>query len=205
MAKAQRKVYIKELVEDDHSQADRAFINLRKHLKAGTGSPFQTKPNYVAAIFELTRKNDKAVSEIKSTQWRILFFTVLLLAAAIAAVRIIPVSQMIELARIIISAGTLVALTLIYLTANMMMYKTNEDLDLHAELAKVQDEMLDVTLGLPKLIGDVVASRRPEYKIRLDFTANSYHGKKSFTVWINRILAGAYILALVIAAGVIWI
>jgi hypothetical protein len=205
MSKARRQVYIKELVQDDHRQADMAFINLRKHLKAGAGSPFQIKPNYVSALYEMCRKNERAVSETRAAQWRILFFTAAMLAAVVASIRIMPISPMIELAKLIVSAGALVVLSLVYVAANSMMYKTNEDLDLLAEYARVNEEMQNATLGLPKLIDDVVASRRPEYKIRLDFAANTFHGKRMFTAWLNRILAGAYVLALVIAAGVVWL
>jgi len=205
MAKSKRKVYIKELVEADHSEVDKEFINLRKHLKSGTGSPFQTKPNFLTAIFDRSNKNMAMLSEAKSTQWRILIYSTLLFMAVVAAVKLTDGLLAAMTYKIIISAVAGLSLILLYFAAYAMMSRTGENLDFLNEHARLNEEMLGVTLGMQKLANDVVSSRRPELRIRHDFSAGAHQDEKSFAAWLYGILTGVLVLSMAVSAVVIWL
>jgi hypothetical protein len=69
----------------------------------------------------------------------------------------------------------------------------------------LNEEMLGVTLGMQRLVNDVVSSRRPELKIKHDFSANAYHNDKDFTAWLYGVLLGVLILSMAVSAAVIWL
>jgi hypothetical protein len=205
MAKSRRRVYISELVKADHSEFDEAFTKLRRHLKSGTGSPYQSKPNYLTAIFDLNNNNTKMISEIKFIQWRIINYSILLFIAVIGALQITNALFSTIVFKFIITSCIAISLSLIYFVAIRMMNKTNEDLDFYREHSKLNEEMLDVTLGLPNLINNVVSSRRPEFKAKHDFEISAFDNRMTFTIWLYRILAGSFILSFLVSVSIIWL
>ncbi len=205
MAKSKRKVYIKELVEADHSEVDKEFINLRKHLKSGTGSPFQTKPNFLTAIYDRSNKNMAMISEARSVRWRIFVYATLLFMAVVAAVKLTAGLSTAMTYKVVISAVAGLSLILMYFAAFRLLDRMGENLDFLNEHARLNEEMLGVTLGMQKLANDVVSSRRPGLRIRHDFSAGVHQEEKSFAAWLYGILAGMLALSMAVSAAVIWV
>jgi hypothetical protein len=204
MATPRRKVYIKELVEDDHSETDHAFINLRKHLKSGTGSPYQAKPNFITAILDRDGKTEAAASENKALQWRIMGLAVALFFAVTAAVALTHSLSATLLFKGILSGCAAVSLALVLVAAIAMLDRTRMDLDFIREHGKLNEEMLNLTLGLQKLVNDTVASRRPEFRIRCDYAGNAYMERKAVIPWLYGICSGSFAFALLVCGALIW-
>jgi hypothetical protein len=195
MAKSRKITTITELVEDEKKGPEQAMAALRKHLKTGTGAPYNQRGNYVAEMLARSAANAASVAQVKATQWRVACGAILLSAAVAAAVQLSRHLLDSLVYRAVLTGVAALAIALVCWAAKKMMDRTAGDLGYYREHAKLNEEMLNLTLGIGKLAAGVVAARRPEMEDRRPY------GGEEDNRSVTRLLYGLVIGAAVLAAG----
>jgi hypothetical protein len=86
-----------------------------------------------------------------------------------------------------------------------MMAKIWDDLVFLREHGKLNEEMLNITVGIHALANKVVSSRREALQSKHDFSFSSEESRLIFTTWINGVTTGSFILALIVCELLVWI
>jgi hypothetical protein len=200
VAKSRKITSIPELVEDEKKGPEQAIAALRKHLKSGTGIPYPVKSNYLTEIFARRDANVKRISEAKRTQWRIASFSLLLIVAVTGAVLITRHLAQALAYTVAFSAVAALAIALICWVARKMLDITEADLRFYREHGKLNEEMLNTTLGIDKLAAAVVSARQPEFEDR-----RSFGNGAALAGWLYGSIVGAAVIAFAVSELLIWL
>ena len=200
MAKSRKIVSIPELVEDEKKGPEQALAALRKQLKSATGAPYQLKSSYLTDIFERRDANVKRMSEAKRTQWRIANCSILLAAAVTGAVLVTRHLSSTIAYTASIAAAAAVSMALICWAARKMLDATEEDLRFYGEHARLNEDMLNATLGIDKLAAAVVAARQPAFEDR----RSSWNGA-ALAGWLYGMVVAAAVIAFAASELLIWL
>jgi hypothetical protein len=95
-----------------------------------------------------------------------------------------------------------VAIALVCWVAKKLMDRTAGDLSYYREQAKVNEEMMNVTLGIGKLASAVVAARRPDMEDRRPY--GEEEDIRSVTGLLYALVVGAGVLAAALSALLAW-
>jgi hypothetical protein len=204
MLKVNVKVKLAELDRQKLSE-EQALASMRKYLKSSPGEAYQTKGNILAQIMDRNSKNVTLIAETKLTQWRIVNYSILLFAAIAGSIRLITPLSLLVGYKICLSIGAAVIMTLAFYVARKMMDKVNEDFDLYRQHSKLNEEMLCLTVGMPAVAIAVVSARRPDLAPKHDFSQSAQQNRAVFSDWLDRIIAGSGIVALVVAQLIVWL
>jgi hypothetical protein len=205
MAKG-KKVTVPDMIEA-HSETPAAALELlRKHLKSGIGERYESRTNYLKVVMDRSTKNVELVAQVKETQWRVAYYAILLFAAVTGAVQLMrPLLPGDIWWRAIAGAVAAASLVLVLYAARKMMAKIWDDLVFLREHGKLNEEMLNITVGIHALANKVVSSRREALQSKHDFSFSSEESRLIFTTWINGVTTGSFILALIVCELLVWI
>jgi glucan phosphoethanolaminetransferase (alkaline phosphatase superfamily) len=201
---AKRRVSVPELIAQESDSPAAAFAALSKHLKSGVGEPYSTRKNYLKVLMDLNTKNVELIAQAKAVQWRLVSYAVVLVIAVTAAVQLARNLLNDDWYRIAISAGCLVAIAFVYVVARTMLEKVETDLALYREHSKLNEEMLNLTIGIHKLANRVISLRGQALSSKHDFDYSVQESRRTFTLWLHAIVTGSTIIALAVCQLLIW-
>ncbi len=203
MAKS-KKVTVPDMIEAHNDTPAAALELLRKHLKSGIGERYESRTNYLKVIMDRNTKNVEIIAQVKETQWRVAYYAILLFAAVTGAVQLIRASLQEDIWRVIAGAAAALGIALVYYAARKMMARIGNDLAFFREHGKLNEEMLNVTVGIHALANKVVSSRREALQSRHDFSFSFEESRLIFADWINGITAGSAVAALIVCEILVW-
>jgi hypothetical protein len=203
VAKVRKIKTIPDLVEDEKKGPEQAMAALRKHLKTGVGAPYNDRGNFVADVLARCAANAKSIAQAKALQWRIACGAILLSAAVAAAVQLSRHLMDMLAYRTALTAVAVIAIVLVCWAAKKMLDRTTGDLSYYREQAKVNEEMMNVTLGIGKLASAVVAARRPDMEDRRPY--GEEEDIRSVTGLLYAMVVGAGVLAAGLSALLAWL
>ncbi len=205
MAKS-KKVTVPDMIEAHGDTPAAALEVLRKHLKSGIGERYESRTNYLKVIMDRNTKNVELVAQVKETQWRVAYYAILLFIAVTGAVQLIRALLPADIWwRAIAGAAAALSLALVFYAGQKMMAKIGGDLALLREHGKLNEEMLNITVGIHLLASRVVSSRREALQSRHDFSLGAEEDRLIFTNWIQGITTGSFLFALIVCELLIWI
>jgi hypothetical protein len=178
---------------------------LRKHLKSGIGERYESRTNYLTVILDRNTKNVQIIARAKDTQWKVVICALLLFIAIAAAVQLTHRLMAGLVYETIVGAGAAIGVALIWYVARNMMVTIEHDLAFYREHGRLNDEMLNMTVGIQALASKVVSTRREALSSRHDFSSGAEDNRLTFTPWLNGIIGGAAIAALLVCQLIIWI
>ena len=202
--RARRKTSIPELVAEKKDTAEAAFSELSKHLKSAIGDPYNTRQNYLAVLLDRNTKNVELIAQVKVTQWRVVNYAVLMVVAVTGAVQLVRDLIHADWYRIAVAAVAALSIILIYLVARLMMDKIESDLAFYREHSRLNEEMLNLTIGIQRLANHVVSLRKKALGVRHDFERSAEENRGVFTRWLYAIVAGSSVIALLVSQLLIW-
>jgi hypothetical protein len=202
VAKVRKMKSIPDLVEDEKKGPEQAMAALRKHLKTGVGTPYNDRSNFVADVLARCAANAKSIAHARALQWRIACSAILLSAAVAAAVQLSRHLMDLLAYRAALTGVAAVAIALVCWVAKKLMDRTAGDLSYYREQAKVNEEMMNVTLGIGKLASAVVAARRPDMEDRRPY--GEEEDIRSVTGLLYALVVGAGVLAAALSALLAW-
>ena len=204
MAKS-KKVTVPDMIEAHSDTPAAALELLRKHLKSGIGERYESRTNYLRIIMDRNTKNVELIAQVKDTQWKVAYYAILLFAAVTGAVQLIRALLPGDIWwRAIAGAAVAVSIAMVYYAARKMMAKISDDLVFFREHSKLNEEMLNITVGIHALANKVVSSRREALQSKHDFSFSAEENKLIFSDWINGITAGSAIVALIVCELLVW-
>jgi hypothetical protein len=190
------KVTVPEIIESAADSPAAALAALRKHLKSGIGERYESRTNYLGVILDRVTKNVEIIARARDSQWRVIHGAILLLVAVTAAVQLMHALVPGIMYRAVVGAAAAVGIALIYATGRNMMEKINGDIAFYREHGKLNEEMLNMTVGIPTLANKVITSRNEALSSRHDTSFSAEESRLTFTRWMNRTMAGAAVAAL---------
>ncbi|MGO9308057.1 MAG: hypothetical protein ACLQDL_03425 [Spirochaetia bacterium] len=204
MAKS-KKVTVPDMIEA-HSETPAAALELlRKHLKSGIGERYESRTNYLAVIMDRNTKNVALIAQLKDTQWRVAYYAILLFAAVTGAVQLVRALVPEDIWwRAIAGAAAAVSLFLVFYASKKMMDKIVDDLALLREHSKLNEEMLNITVGIHILANKVVSSRREALQGRHDFSLSAEENRLIFANGIHAVMTGSFVFALIVCQLLVW-
>jgi hypothetical protein len=205
MAKSRKMTTIPELVEDEKQGPEHAIAAVRKHLKSGTGDPYTARNNLLAGILDRNRRNEKLVAEAKRTQWRIANLSLLLSVAVTGGVLVSRHLLPAIWYTAALSAAAAVAFVLICWMARRMLDRTVEDLRYYREHARLNEEMLTMTVGIEKLATAVISARQPDFEGRRFFLNAAGRDKAGFAGWLYGMIVGTAVTAFAVSQVLAWL
>jgi hypothetical protein len=199
------KVTVPEIIESAADSPAAALAALRKHLKSGIGERYESRTSYLKVILDRATKNVEIIAQAKDTQWRVINVVILLLAAVTAAVQLTHLLWPGIIYRAVVGAAAAVGIALIYYAGRKMMGNINGDIAFYREHGKLNEEMLNMTVGIPTLANKVVMSRNEALSSKHGFFFTAEENRLTFANWMNRIAAGAAIAALAVCEMLVWL
>jgi hypothetical protein len=149
--------------------------------------------------------NARIISEAKQTQWRVANYTILLIAAAVGATRMLPIDKMPLWSKHLASLSVFAILGLILLVSVGMLRKTMEDLSFYRAHSKLNEELLNLATGLQCHSNAVVSARHPDMAAKHDFSISAKQNQSVFERWIQGVVIGASITAMIVTQVLIWV
>lgn len=203
MAKS-KKVTVPEIIEATTDSPAAALAALRKHLKSGIGERYESRTNYLKVILDRNTKNVQIIAQARDTQWRVMIHAILLFIASTGAVQLTRLLMPGIIYKAIVGAAAAIGIALIYYAARRMMGRIRDDIALYREHGKLNEEMLNMTVGIQTLANKVVSSRKDVLSSRHDFTFSTEENQLTFARWMNRVMAGSAIAALLVSELLVW-
>jgi hypothetical protein len=201
---ARRRVSVPELIAQEDDSPAAAFAALSKHLKSGVGEPYNSRKNHLKVLMDRNTKNVELIAQAKVVQWRLVGYAIVLFIAMTLAVQLVRNLLNDDWYRIAIAAGCFASIAFAYVVAKMMMDKVEVDLALYREHSKLNEEMLNLTIGIPKLASRVVSLRGQALSSKHDFDYSAQENRRSFTLWLYALVAGSATIALAVCQLLIW-
>jgi len=203
MAKS-KTVTVPDMIEASTDTPAAALAILRKHLKSGIGERYESRTNYLKVILDGNSKNVEIIAQAKETQWRVLNYAILLLIAVTGAVQLIRALLPGDIYKAVVGASAAVCIALIYYAARKMIAKISDDLAFYREHRRINEEMLNITVGIQTLANKVVSSRREALTSKHDFSFSAEENRLIFTKWVNHITTGSAVVALIVYELLVW-
>ena len=198
------KVTVPEIIASAADSPAAALAALRKHLKSGIGERYESRTNYLKVILDRTTKNAELIAQAKDSQWRVVNNAILLFIAVTGAVQLTRTLAPGIVYKAVIGAAAAISIALIYYVARKMMGKIGDDVAFYREHGKLNEEMLNMTVGIQTLANKVVITRNEALSSKHDFFFGAEENRLTFTSWMNRITMGSAIAALAVCELLIW-
>jgi hypothetical protein len=133
---------------------------------------------------ELLNRKDglfQIISEIKSVQWKIVNFTVLIFIAIIGLCQLIVLRQNNLIAKSIICFGLCILTYIIYLFSIEMLFKTENDLKLYRGLTELNENLMSEITGIIDNSNEYIKLKLQDTNDRFDFEFSRKENTKYFT------------------------
>jgi hypothetical protein len=199
------KVTVPEIIESAADSPAAALAALRKHLKSGVGERYESRTSYLRVILDRNTKNFEIIAHARDSQWRVINGVILLLAAVTAAVQLTHQLWPGIVFKAVVGAASAAGILLIYSAGRKMMGSINSDIAFYREHGKLNEEMLNMTVGIHALANKVVAARNEALSSRHDVFFTAEENRLTFTSWMNRIMTGTAIAALAVCEMLVWL
>jgi hypothetical protein len=155
-------------------------------------------------ILDIHTKNADLIAQAKDTQWRVQSFAILLFVVVTGAVQLTRALWSGNIYRTVLGAGAAVCVGVIYYAARKIMGRVNDELIFYREYSKINEEMLNITVGIHALANKAVSSRREALSGIRDFAVTPEENRAEFTLWMYRLLAGSAFLAFLVCELLVW-
>ena len=199
-----RKVTVPEIMEAASDSPAAALGNLRKHLKSAIGERYESRTNYLRAILERNTRNLDLAARAEEMQWKTANRALLLFAAVTAAAQLTRALMTGYVYKAVLGAAAGAAILFVFLASRTMLRTIQSDLAMYQETGRLNEEMLNMTLGINALAGKVISSRQEAMSSRHEPAYSAGESKSIFNRWAGRVTVCCAAAACAVCELLIW-
>jgi len=199
-----RKVTVPEIMEAASDSPAAALGILRKHLKSAVGERYESRTNFLQVILERSMQNRDQIARAEEMLWKTANRAFLLFAAATAAVLLTRALMPGYIYKVILGAAAAAAILLAFLASRKMLQTIQSDLALYQETGKLNEEMLNMTIGINALASKVISSRREALSSRHEPMYSAAESRSISVRWTGRAIAGCAAAACAVCEVLVW-
>jgi hypothetical protein len=200
-----RKVTLPEIMEAATDSPAAALGILRKHLKSAIGERYESRTNYLNAILDRNTKNLEQIARAEDTQWKTANRALILYIAIVAAVQLTRTLMTGYVSKAVLGTAAAIGILLVFLAALRMLRTVQSDLALYQETGRLNEEMLNMTVGINALASRVISSRREALSGKHELMHRAGESRSIVVRWTQRMTAGCAVAACAVCELLIWI
>ena len=196
-----RKIPIQDLMQASDPTALRARLSTL--IGSARRNP-EAKGILHSEISDKIHDIARVISEVKTVQWRITNYAVLLSAATIGLAKVFDYTKMEWCLRLLLSAIAVSVVASIMGIALRMLAKTEKDLGYCRAHSKLAEECLDRLTSLLTLSNEIVVSEDSSFLKKPDFTYSARENRAIFSVWFFVIVCLSGVFSALADVYLIW-